>query len=67
LEIISSLKAGDSVVIDRVVKISNGNIIKISSRPEKRNNVAVGASWISTIFPSKAYHNHCFYDSYSIV
>ena len=49
MKIISGLKAGDSVV----VKISDGDIVEINSRPEKRNNAAVVASWISPIFPSK--------------
>lgn len=44
VEIISGLKAGDSVVTDGVVKISDGDIVEISSRHEKSNNVAVGAS-----------------------
>ena len=40
MKIISGLKAGDSVV----VKILDGDIIEINSRPEKSNNVAIGAS-----------------------
>ena len=44
VEIISGLKAGDSVVTDGVVKISDGDIVEISSKFEKCNNVAVGAS-----------------------
>ena len=44
MKIISSLKAGDSVVTDRVVKISDGDIVEINSRPEKSNNDAIGAS-----------------------
>lgn len=44
VEIISGLKAGDSVVTDGVVKISDGDIVEISSKSEKCNNVAVGAS-----------------------
>jgi hypothetical protein len=40
VKIISGLKAGDSVV----VKISDGDIVEINSRPEKSNNVAIGAS-----------------------
>jgi hypothetical protein len=32
------------------VKILDGDIIEINSRPEKSNNVAIGASWISAIF-----------------
>ena len=44
VEIISGLKAGDSVVTDGIVKISDGDIVEISSRHEKSNNVAVGAS-----------------------
>ena len=42
MKIIIGLKAGDSVVIDGVVKISDGDIVEINSRPEKSNNVAVG-------------------------
>ncbi len=44
VEIICGLKAGDSVVTDGIVKISDGDIVEISSRHEKSNNVAVGAS-----------------------
>ena len=50
MKIISGLKAGVSVVTDRVVKISDVDIVEINSRPEKSNNVAIGASWISAIF-----------------
>ena len=67
VKIISGLKAGDSVVLDGVVKISDGDIVEINSRPEKSNNVAIGASWISAIFPSKDRLLPLFYDSYSIV
>ena len=63
MKIISGLKAGDSVVM----KISDGDIVEINSRPEKSNNVAIGASWISAIFPSKDRLLPLFYDSYSIV
>jgi hypothetical protein len=44
VKIISGLKAGDSVVTNRAVKILDGDIIEINSRPEKSNNVAIGAS-----------------------
>ena len=44
MKIISGLKAGDSVVIDGVVKISDGDIVEINSRPENSNNIAVGTS-----------------------
>ena len=44
MKIISGLKAGVSVVTDRVVKISDKDIVEINSRPEKRKNAAVGAS-----------------------
>ncbi len=67
MKIISGLKAGDSVIIDGVVKISDGDIVEINSRPEKSNNVAVGTSCISAIFPSIDRLLPLFYDSYSIV
>ena len=44
LEIISGLKAGDSVVAEGVVKISDKDIVEINSRPENSNNVAIDAS-----------------------
>ena len=44
VKIISGLKAGVSVVTDGVVKISDGDIVEINSRPDKRINVAVGTS-----------------------
>ena len=53
MKIISGLKAGDSVVVEGVVKISDKDIVEINSRPENSNNVAIDASWISAIFPSK--------------
>ena len=44
MKIISGLKAGVSVVTDGVVKISDGDIVEINSRPEKSNNDAIDAS-----------------------
>ena len=51
MKIISGLKVGDSLVIDWVMKISDGDIVEINSRPEKSNNVTVGISCIFAIFP----------------
>jgi len=44
LEIISGLKAGDSVVAEGVVKISDKDIVEINSRPENSNNIAIDVS-----------------------